>query len=132
MSALDVLLKADTRKLKSRKTIKVKLPRLSERVGENVVFEVGCVPNRFLAEVMDVDTKKPEEAFERSLDLIVEAVIDPNFHDQKLYKDKLGCATPNDAVDKLLDAGEIKMLADAVGKACGSISQNKMDEKVKN
>ena len=132
MSALDVLLKADTKKLKSRKTIKVKLPRLSERAGADVVFEVGCVPNRFLAEVMDVDTKKPEEAFERSLDLIVEAVVDPNFRDPKLYKEKLGCVKPNDAVDKILDAGEIKLVADAVGKACGSIDQNKVDQKVKN
>ena len=132
MSTLDVLLKVDTKKLKSRKSIKVKMPRLSERAGSPVVFEVGCVPNRFLAEVGDIDTQNRDEAYERTLDLIVEATIDPDFRDARLYKEHLGCATPNDAVDKLLDTGEIKIVTDAIMKACGAISQDEADTTVKN
>lgn len=60
-----------------------------------------------------------------NLAYLLESVKAPNIRDEAFYRDKMGCATPADAVKKLFRGGEIEKICKAAdvlnGYAAGSV-----------
>ena len=93
-------------------TAAVKLPRL------NIVLELRELP-------YDKLTKLTRES-EAQLQLILAAVTNHReMRDKAWYHDKMGCATPVDALKKLLRKGEVEKVCRAIdqlhGYAVGSV-----------
>ena len=93
-------------------TSAVKLPRL------NIVLELRELPYDKLIKL----TREPEA----QLHLILAAVTNhPEMRDKAWYHDKKGCATPVDALKKLLRKGEVEKVCRAIdqlhGYAVGSV-----------
>lgn len=111
MSALDLLLKADTTKLKTpEKDIKVK--RLSEILGEEVVFKIKALSVNKLEELRETNTK------DFNIHAILEGVKEPNLKSQELCE-KFGTITPVDTVKAILLPGEIDDVYSAISKLSG-------------
>lgn len=93
-------------------TSAVKLPRL------NIVLELRELPYDKLIKL----TREPEA----QLHVILAAVTNhPEMRDKAWYHDKKGCATPVDALKKLLRKGEVEKVCRAIdqlhGYAVGSV-----------
>ena len=94
-------------------TAAVKLPRL------NIVLELRELPYDKLIKL----TREPEA----QLHLILAAVTNhPEMRDKAWYHDKKGCATPVDALKKLLRKGEVEKVCRVIdrlhGYAVGSVT----------
>ena len=100
-------------------TAAVKLPRL------NIVLELRELPYDKLIKL----TREPEA----QLHLILAAVTNhPEVRDKTWYHDKMGCATPLDALKKLLRKGEVEKICRAIdllhGYSVGSVVPVNMEE----
>lgn len=113
-NVIDLLLNLDPNKLKLT-TKEVKLSRLSEAVGEDVIFNVtGITMSQF--------SYVSEAAGENSKDInaliIIEGTKTPNLKDETLLK-KYECATPVELINKLLLPGEISGLYNTISELSG-------------
>lgn len=138
MSALDALLKADTKKLVDRPTAKVEIPRLTKALGAKFEVTLRGLPGQLLADLAEGSTERGKHgeviatnSYKSGLDIVINGTIDPDFKDKKLME-KLSVVTPRDAIEKLLLPGEIGELAKKVTELCGVTPQHEVDETVKN
>lgn len=60
--------------------------------------------------------REPED---RDLNYLLTATVSPNFRDPAWYEDKLGCATPIQALKKLFRHGEVNALVAVVDRLNG-------------
>lgn len=95
---------------------------LSERLKEHK-FKIKPISgkefNRFRAECRKVKKKEiifDDAAFNEKV--IIKGCIEPNFSDTS-FIEKAGCRTPGDLINKVLKAGEITDLANAITKLSG-------------
>lgn len=56
---------------------------------------------------------------DRDINYILEATVSPNFRDPAWYQDKMDCATPVQALKKLLLHGEVTALAKVIDRLNG-------------
>lgn len=56
---------------------------------------------------------------DRDLNYLLEAIVSPNFRDPAWYRDKMDCATPVQALKKLLRHGEVVALIKVVDRLNG-------------
>lgn len=92
-------------------TADYKIDRLSTLTGHDVVFKLRALP---YGKVHDI------ERFTRDADIhiLLAGCVEPNLKDERL-KEKFGGATPADAVKKMLLAGEITDLSQAIERLSG-------------
>nr|DAQ94879.1 MAG TPA: tail assembly chaperone protein [Caudoviricetes sp.] len=139
MNALERLLKADAAKVTEKPKKEIEIPRLSKILGEKFTVMVQALDTELLAEITENHTEytksgkvKKSNNYKIGLDMVVNAVVEPDFRDDRLLK-HYSAATPNDLVAKLFLAGEIGKIAEVVTELCGvEKTQTEIDEEVKN
>nr|DAM29880.1 MAG TPA: tail assembly chaperone protein [Caudoviricetes sp.] len=139
MNALERLLKADAAKMTEKPKKEIEITRLSKILGEKFTLTVQALDTELLAEITENHTEytksgkvKKSNNYKIGLDMVVNAVVEPDFRDDRLLK-HYSAATPNDLVAKLFLAGEIGKIAEVVTELCGvEKTQTEIDEEVKN
>ena len=120
MNTLDLLLQMDESKLK-KPSKDIEMKRLSELLGEQVIFKVEALSPAKMEEVqelcMDEKTDNINLA-ELQLLTTIEGVKEPNLKSKELM-DKFGVYTPKDLVRKILLPGEIISLYGIIGDLSG-------------
>lgn len=132
-NVMDLLLSADIKKF-NKPTKKVKMVRLSELLGTDVVFICeGLTPdqmekiqeNAMSIKGGDVDVNMNE----LQIFTVLEGVKEPNLKSKEL-REKYGVATPKELVKNLLLSGEITKLYNVISDLSGY--GEKAIEEVKN
>lgn len=97
---------------KDMPTASYKIDRLSALAGQDVVFKLRALP---YGKAHDL------ERFNQEADvaILLAGCVDPDLKDPRLLEKYEGAATPADVVKKLLLAGEIADLSQAVEKLSG-------------
>jgi len=111
-SVLDMLLSSTVPNVeKDLPTARYKVDRLSALAGHDVVFTLRALP---YGKAHDM------ERFTQDADvnILLAGCVDPNLKDERL-QEKFGGATPADVVKKMLLAGEIADLSQAIEKLSG-------------
>ena len=111
-SVLDLLLGGTIPNVeKDLPTATYKIDRLSAIAGHDVVFKLKALP---YGKVHDI------ERFTQDVDvnILLAGCVEPNLKDERL-QEKFGGATPADVVKKMLLAGEITDLSQAIEKLSG-------------
>lgn len=121
---LDMLLKPEVPNVqKELPTAQVKVNRLSELAGQDVVFTLKALPYGMVAELREATATGVD------VQIVLAGVAEPNLKDKAL-QEKFGAATPAEVVKALLLPGEIVDLSWAVEQLCGY--RRKTIEEVKN
>lgn len=110
---LNLLLSADLTKIKVPEK-KVKIERLSEDLGVDVIFTCRAIAPDKMEEIqenaMRVVNGEPDlDVTEMQIFTVIEGVKDPNLKDKEL-REKFNALTPKELVNKLLLPGEISRL----------------------
>ena len=111
-SVLDLLLGGTIPNVeKDLPTAEFKINRLSEIAGHDVVFKLKALP---YGTVHDI------ERFTQDVDvnILLAGCVEPNLKDERLLE-KFGGATPADVVKRMLLAGEIADLSQAIERLSG-------------
>ncbi|BAK99210.1 hypothetical protein OBV_20120 [Oscillibacter valericigenes Sjm18-20] len=114
VSVLELLLKPelpDVRKVLPEKEFKI--DRLSELAGRDVIFRLRGLSYK------QVRKTQEKSVDERSLDIVLEGCVEPDFHDKRLLCPDKGIATPLDAISARLTSGEIDELSVEIQKLSG-------------
>lgn len=98
--------------LKELPTARYKVKRLSELVGEDVVFTLRALP---YGKVQALRASSSEDV---SVHILLQGCVDPDLKDPAL-KERYGGATPAETVKGILLPGEIDDLSREVEKLCG-------------
>lgn len=113
VSVLDLLLRGDAPNVsRELPTARYRVKRLSERLGEDVVFSLRGLPYGRVEELREGNSA------DLNVHIVLAGVTEPNLKDPALAK-KFGGATPAETVKNLLLPGEIEELSRAVEKLCG-------------
>jgi len=120
MNTLDLLLKLDESKIK-KPTKQVEIKRLSEILGEKVVFTCQAVTANKMAEiqemVLDVKTQQIDVQ-EMQIMTVLAGVKEPNLKSKELME-KFNVPTPKELLQKLLLSGEITNLYNVISELSG-------------
>lgn len=120
MNTLDLLLKLDESKIK-KPTKQVEIRRLSEALGEKVVFTCQAVTANKMAEiqemVLDVKTQQIDVQ-EMQIMTVLAGVKEPNLKNKELME-KFNAPTPKELLQKLLLSGEITNLYNVISELSG-------------
>lgn len=124
MSVSNLLLRLDKEKLALPKK-SLELPRLSELLGQELVFELQGINQSSLDEItemvtsVDVKTKDFNIDFqELKLAIICEGVKSPSLRDKELLA-HFSCSTPYDLVKTLFTSGERDALYNEIQELSG-------------
>lgn len=124
MSLVDKLLQIDAGKVKMPEK-EVEIKRLSEILGEKVVFKCRAIDGERYADIqkMGIDISKKGNVkdinmYKMQVLSIIEGVIEPNLKDKRLLE-HYNCVTPEELVNKLLLAGEITDLYNTIVSLSG-------------
>lgn len=120
MSTLDLLLKIDEAKIK-KPTRRVEIKRLSELVGEKVVFTCEAVTHDRLTEIqeMSVDYKTQEaDISELQIQTVLSGIKEPDLKNKELME-KFKAHTPKELLKKMLLTGEITNLYNVISELSG-------------
>lgn len=120
MTTLDLLLKLDESKIK-KPTKKVEIKRLSEILGEKVIFTCEAVSAARMAEIqeMALDVENQQiDVQEMQLMTVLAGVKEPDLKNKELLE-KFHAPTPKELLQKLLLAGEITNLYNVISELSG-------------
>lgn len=132
-NVLDILMSADESKIKfPQKNVRIK--RLSELMGEDVIFTVRAISapkyESIQEKAIKIEDNNPDlDVNEMQLFTVLEGVVSPNLKDGKL-REKYNAPTPKELVNKLLLPGEISRLYGEIADLSGF--GDKAVEEVKN
>ena len=118
--ALQQLLKMDARKLPEEE---LKIISLSKLYGEDVIFKIRGLTPQEMGEISDGN----ETSYEQDIEIVLTGVVDPDLHSNELRKHfsenmerkYAETFTVENAVCKLLSAGEIALLSRRIQKLSG-------------
>ncbi len=111
MGTLEMLLKADKEKFKVADK-KINIKRLSEELGEEVVFTIKHLS---LDKINEIRESNSEDV---TVHMVIEAVKEPNFKSKELME-KYDAITPVDLINKILLPGEIEEIYILLSKMNG-------------
>lgn len=114
MNTIDLLLGMDQNKLKKPSKM-VKIQRLSEVAGEDVVFEVEAIS---MSQFEYVSEAAGEKGKDMNVMIVIEGTRSPNLKSEELLK-KYDCVTPVELINKLLLPGEVSGLYSAISELSG-------------
>lgn len=121
---LDLLLNLDEEKIKNRPSKKVKIARLSEVSGSEVIFTCQAVSAERMKNIEENAIKyntsgQPDiDVNEVQLFTVLEGVKDPDLKNKEL-REKFGALNPKELVMKLLLPGEITRLYNVISELSG-------------
>ncbi|MBW9159345.1 phage tail assembly chaperone [Clostridium tagluense] len=123
-STLDLLLKSDLTKIK-RPTKEVELKRLSEILGDTVIFKCEALDaerfNEIQENALHINEKGEFENIntgEMQIFTILEGVKEPSLKSKDLLE-KFGAVTPKELIKNLLLPGEISNLYNIISELSG-------------
>ncbi len=93
-------------------TARYRVQRLSEALGEDVVFTLRALPYGA------VQRMRESAAGDTSVQILLQGCVEPDWKDPAL-KERWGGATPAETVKNVLLPGEIEDLSRAVERLCG-------------
>ncbi len=112
---LEMLLSADcpnvAKKLPEKK---IEVRTLSKRLGKPAVFTIRALPYGKVQEIRQVTDEK-----KASLHILLHGCVDPNWKDPALLNPSEGIATPFDAMQSKLLAGEIEDVSMEIERLSG-------------
>lgn len=111
MGTLEMLLKADKEKFKVADK-KINIKRLSEELGEEVVFTIKHLS---LDKINEIRESNSEDV---TVHMVIEAVKEPSFKSKELME-KYDAITPVDLINKILLPGEIEEIYILLSKMNG-------------
>lgn len=111
MKAIDLLLKVNPESLELP-TKEVKMNRLSELLGEEVLFAIQALPFDKVTEIRESNSTDID------VHMIIEAVQEPSLKSPALLE-KFKAVTPVELVKKILLSGEIEELYLKISKMSG-------------
>lgn len=112
-NVLDILLRPELPNVqKELPTAKYKIKRLSELLGEDVVFTLRALPYG------KIDELRQGIGDDMSIQIVLAGVIDPNLRASELSQ-HFGGATPAETLKAMLLPGEIEDLSRAIERLCG-------------
>jgi len=112
-SMLDLLLRPELPNVqKDLPTAKYKVKRLSDLLGEDVVFTLRALP---YGRVEDIKQSSSEDI---PVQIVLAGVADPNLREPALAS-KFGGVTPAETLKAMLLPGEIEDLSRAIERLCG-------------
>ncbi|WP_066503479.1 phage tail assembly chaperone [Abyssisolibacter fermentans] len=120
MNTLDLLLQLDESKLK-KPSKEVEMKRLSELIGEKVIFKVEALTPIKMEEIQEMcmnDDMENINITELQLLTSIEGVKEPNLKSKELM-DKFEVYSPKDLIRKILLPGEIITLYNIIGDLSG-------------
>ncbi|MCT4605860.1 MAG: hypothetical protein N4A64_07105 [Marinisporobacter sp.] len=120
MNTLDLLLQLDESKLR-KPSKEVEMKRLSEAIGEKVIFRVEALTPDKMEEIQELAMDEEQESInigELQRMTVIEGVKSPSLKSKELM-DKFHVYTPKDLVTKLLLPGEIITLYNIIGELSG-------------
>lgn len=120
MNTLDLLLQLDESKLK-KPSKEVEMKRLSELIGEKVIFKVEALTPIKMEEIQEMcmnDDMENINITELQLLTAIEGVKEPNLKSKELM-DKFEVYSPKDLIRKILLPGEIITLYNIIGDLSG-------------
>jgi hypothetical protein len=133
-NTLDLLLKSDVTKIK-RPVKKVEIKRLSELLGESVVFNCEALDAEKFNEIQEgalMISEKGEfeniNTSELQIFTLIEGVKEPNLKSKELLE-KFSAVTPKELVKKLLLPGEISNLYNIISDLSGFNKDNVVEIK---
>lgn len=135
MSVTERLLAAEKASLKrERKTKEIFSPSLSELLGEDAYITIAAIDDDLYFDTAEriADEEDPYSNREMAVDVCVECIIDPDFHDEKIYSRFAGSVTPDDAVRAAFSAHELMEIATKAVELAGNNVDREKVEKVKN
>lgn len=103
-NVLDLLLQADTKSVTSLPEKEYKVKRLSEIAGEPVVFRLKGLP---YSRAHELTTSTLEDV---DVHIVLAGTMEPSLKDKGLME-KYGATTPAELVKKILQPGEIEVIA---------------------
>ncbi len=109
MGALDLLLKME---LPKPETKEIKVKRLSELCGEDVIFNIQQLSYAKVAEIKETSSEDID------VHILLAGVTSPDLKSKEL-REKFNAATPAELVKKMLIPGEITDISREVEKLCG-------------
>lgn len=107
---LDLLLRGELKKPEMKE---IKIRRLSEQLGEDVVFKIRALT---YAQVADIKDRNQDDS--AALSILLAGVVNPDLRSKELM-DKFKVYTPPDMLKELLLPGEIEDLAREIEKLSG-------------
>lgn len=136
MNLVEALLAADNEELLTGRKETYEVKRLSNLLGQPFLLTLKAIPSKRYTEIQTAATtfKKNKQDFDlHKLQILtlVAGIESPALDNIDLLK-KIGAATPAELLDKLLLAGEITNIADAISKLSGYDSIDSEADEVKN
>lgn len=111
---LDMLLSADCPNVaKNLPEKKIEVKTLSRRLGKKAVFTIRALPYGKVQELRRMDDRNT------SLHIVLSGCVDPDWRAKELLDPAAGIATPLDAIESRLLAGEIADVAMEIEKLSG-------------
>ena len=136
MNLVEALLAADNEQLLNSRKEEYEVKRLSNILGQPFVLTLKAIPSKRYTEIQTAATifkKKKQDVDLHKLQILTltAGIESPSLNDAELLK-KFGVITPAELLEKLLLAGEITNIADAISKLSGYDSIEDDAEEVKN
>jgi len=109
MDVMEALLAADIPSLPEKS---VKLKRLSELTGQDIIFRLRALPYNRANEITRLNLE------DTNVHIVLAGTVSPDLKDAKLL-DKYGVPTPDEVLKKMLLPGEIEDLSREIEKLSG-------------
>lgn len=112
--------------------------RFKDKEGNLLKFKIKAMTNAenssYRQQAMRINAKKQDVQFDSAKyasQIVINHTLDPNFKDAESIQ-KLGCATPEQYLNKVLLPGEIDRLAQAIQELSGFKDMDDLVEEAKN
>lgn len=101
---------------RENKTQQVKLLKLSERAGKDMIFTVRELSYNEIKNILDMAENNPTADIK--MHVVLKGVVEPSLKDSQLLQ-HYNAPTPAELLPKILSAGEIAELNDVIQKLSG-------------
>jgi hypothetical protein len=134
MSLVDKLLQLDANKVIEKPTKEFEIERLSNLLGEKVIFKCKALDGETYADIqrkaIDISKKgniRDMKIFEMQVMTCLEGIIEPNMKDKRLME-HYSVPTPKELIKKMLLPGEIADLYNIINELSGYEKDEDEDE----
>lgn len=138
MSLIDKLLQLDANKVVQKPTKEFEIERLSNLLGEKVIFKCQALDGETYADIqrssIDISKKgniRDMKLFNMKVMTCVEGIIEPNLKDKRLLE-HFNVPTPKELIKKMLLPGEIDDLYNIINELSGYERDDEDEEDIKN
>lgn len=113
---MDILKELLDIKPRKNETQKIKMLGLSKRAGKDMVFTVRELSYNEIRNIINMEKGNPNG--DVTLQVVLAGIVEPNLKSEQLLE-AYNAPTPAELLPKILSAGEISDLSDAIDKLSG-------------